>query len=493
MHGLCFRMLFHLRGETMVRGQPPGCIIYTIPNVVFTDAYQAELRKASANSPEIYVLASSTGDYSKLEPPPTSAWTNHMLLKWGALQMSRLAAQAGGETNESGISKRALAFAEIALPLVRHAQSVEPTNGTYWLAEAAVQFARKDDAAALAALRIAASNNVWRADMENTFTNMISLFLKAGLSKLDAVTAANLLSPTTSTLWLQTVIRHNFGRLMEAAVRRSDDEEFNRLFQLLVELRRASWDERSFEFLNMFRNSLSRDGLEDAMAVRIGIVIPPEPDRYDAESRIREKLRSQAFQDYLNRYGTVETFARFRGQADGNNTIRSLRKQLVRVHTDSLMLKWAISSTMGLFASLVLALLIVGVLSELPFLGLQGSARAFGYWPCGWRFWLTTVAAVALGTFVFTDVQLGLGLYTRGGLQLVSEPEHMSPRCEAFITALVICVIWFAALLSVRRTSKKPIHTWPFVIGLAALYCIVVIVAGIFRERTVEIVQSALF
>ncbi len=495
MHGMCLRMLFQLRGETMVQGQPPGCVIYTVPNVVFTEEHQAELRKTSATSPDNYALASSFGDYSKLEAPPVSTWTNHALLKWGALQLAWIAIQESERTNENRLTNEsATALREVVLQLVRHAQSVDPTNGAHWLAEAALQFAAKDDVAALTSLRSAASNKVWQADTENTFTHMTRLFVEAGFSKLDAAAVANNLSPTTYAMTLQTPIRRNMARLMESAVRERDDEEFNRLFQLLVSLRQARWDEKN----HMFDQSLPlfhlTDELVDAMAVRVGTTMPAvlgpdEPDTSDA----RRRLRQQVFQNFLDRYDDAQTVARYRGQSDSNDVIKSLRRELSRSHTRSLGYSWAMSTVAGMVAVLMLALLAVFILTELPFLWLRKGREAFGCWPRNWKFWLTVIAAVALGTFVFTEAQLAMGLHSIVGFRIDPEPEGMSAESVSLATALFLCVTWFAVLLSARKLSKKPMNSWLVIAGIAATYCTLTIVAGLLREQTVELIKSALF
>ena len=36
-HVLCLRWLLHLKGDTYVQGNPPGRVVYTVPNVQFTD------------------------------------------------------------------------------------------------------------------------------------------------------------------------------------------------------------------------------------------------------------------------------------------------------------------------------------------------------------------------------------------------------------------------------------------------------------------------
>jgi len=226
-HSLCLRLLFHLKGNTLVQGQVNEFDNFIIPNAQFTKEYQKQLRTNSNASLDDYLLATATGDYFEWEmPQPRESWTNHTALQWSAFRFAQIAIREKSSliNSMSADSTNALNIISCAQKTVRLAQSTAPTNGALWLAEAAIEFGDHDEAA-LAALRIAAQKTPWSADSESSFLYIVKLLETAGMPHLDSAIYANYYYRSDlQTLSVQGEIRQNLNRLMTNAIFEKDDQ-----------------------------------------------------------------------------------------------------------------------------------------------------------------------------------------------------------------------------------------------------------------------------
>ncbi len=270
-HVLCFRLLLHLRGNTFVQGQPPGCVIQTIPNVEFTEKYKTELRKRSKDSLDSFAIASAAGDFSQLEPPALdSSWTNHTLLEWAAFRMTSWMSLENLGTNQPPTNSLYIPYLRSARQAIQLAQSEDPTNGALWLAEAYLDFNEKKQPEARAALETAASNRQWNASLYPSISYIAKLLKKSGLSDLDAIIAANNESTWFSSMDISSGCRRNLEGLMTQALNEGDENGFLRGLKLWTDLRRADWTDEDPDIFNLFRNSRFSDDTINAMAKQIG-------------------------------------------------------------------------------------------------------------------------------------------------------------------------------------------------------------------------------
>jgi len=316
-HLLCIRLLLPLKGRTFVQGQPPGCIVYTIPNVQFTERHRQELRRNSSRSPDEFVLATAAGSFFELQPPPAATWTNHSLLEWGAIRCAWVYGSQELQTNQiGGIPTREglMAALRTTREIIRTAQGVYPTNGALWIAEALLDFREEADAAALDALRLAAGKGRWHAGTRDAFLHIFGLLEDAGLSKLDAAGEASDQMPDYFALGVQRRIEREIQRLMAEALNQTNDQRFFELLGLVVDLRKPDWVDRDATLQNRFRSSYAGDDLVNAMAKRMGR--EPLPEISSTNFAARSALRQEIFRDYLDRQAEQQTASRFLGQMD---------------------------------------------------------------------------------------------------------------------------------------------------------------------------------
>jgi hypothetical protein len=475
-HVLCVRLLFPFAGKTFVQGQPAGCILYTIPNVQFSERHCDELRHRSGRSPDDFALAVVTRDWPNLKIPATAVWTNHPLLEWAALRCSGLHSSAN-RTNALATNS--------ALELVRLAQSTDETNGSLWLAEALVLFDAQRDDEAIAALRTAAEKNTWSDGGENDFRYLSSLYQRAGFSELDAALEANISRADIFTLDIQGRIKAHLQRLMTDAIDSTNDSRFSALLNLLVELRKADWPARNVNLQNAFRFFVPADELLEAMRSRLNLKTEPSDD-YVKQQEFQQKV----FHDYLAFQTDQAVASRFWGQADMAQTEKKLRKEIrERFLFRRVMVAVVGADVSGGCAALFLYLFVIAMLQELPFTWLRKMNGVQGKWPRQPKFWIWALAMLAVGIALGRNFFLTLGLFNVVGLQAIDSSARVSASTEAFLMSIALCGVLFAAQFSIWKFVKKSENRWSMALVSGCAYFIAIAAMAYWRHQTVEAVS----
>lgn len=476
-------------------------MIETVPNVHFTAARRQELRNLSGRSPENYALACSTGDNFRLDFPAANKWANHPLLTWGATRLSWVAVhqrEAAEATNAFVSVAAADAIIATARQVIALAQRENPTNGALSLAEAAVCFAIHDDAAALAALETSASHPLWSADSEKSFTTLAKLYELASLSKLDAVSEANAQSPQTWAASLQGIIKKHLNRLMTAAVKVGEDDKFGKLLGLLVELRKVEWQDQHVDLWNNFRNFAASDEFIIAAAGRTGRAVPEhfftagnETESYYYENR---EFRTATFREFLKAQAAPQIAARFWGQDDAAGESRNFRRQLHHQQLVSIMPPWLVATGSGCLSLFIMGLLLVGVLSEVPYVLSKSPGPNFREWPCHRAFWFLSIMAMVAGSFFIFRIFSALGVAdsNESGFGLHQNHSTINPDIQRLLLAVLLAGCWQLILLLAWIMEKKPVRlsSWPVIAVLAEFYFVAILLAGFFRSATVEVIRS---
>lgn len=500
-HVLCARLLLHISRETFVQGQPPGCVIQTLPNVQFTEKRRQDLRVRSTNSLEDFMLANATGDYSGVEAPAAeAAWSNHPLLEWAALRLTWISCREYSHLNSTNsFETNAVAMAAVknARLTLQYALTASPTNGALWLAEAYICFAEGQNQAALHALQIAATNPIWSAALEAEFLFIKELLHNAGLSELDAAIGANRQLSDTSALEIQGRCSRSIGQLMLVAVNENNDRQFTMLLQLLVQLRRAEWSCRSEFTFNSFRRFRFGNDLINGMAKQMGKEPLPESDGlpyeqfHKTQEQVRE-LREQIFQGYLNQHADPITVARFLTQSEDYKTEKALRLENRQLHFQSTMWAWLYTNLAGVGAILALSSLAIAFLFEIVIWALRQYSNPSGKLPRHGRFWITASLVVIASTAVFANFWIACGIGSKGGFGPVEPPPLISPNLQGLLLALLLCSAWFSVLFLDWKNSKSPIKPYLLTLFFAFVYLAFVFAMAYFRFESAEKIAAAL-
>jgi hypothetical protein len=471
-HLLCLRLLLPLHGKTFVQGEPGGCIIYTIPNVQFSESYRNELIRNSRRTADDFASAFATQDWASLRAPTPSAFTNHPLLQWAALTCSYLQSSYHSNTLNN----------QEASELVRVAQAANQTNGALWLAEALVSFDAGSDTAAVNALRMAAEKRNWMTDSENNFHYLSTLYQNAGLSQLDAAIEANNSLSEGFALAIQSKIKEHLRQLMTQAVNSGNDNEFLNLLNLLVELRKADWPEGNFRLQNVFRFFAAEDDLSEAMRKRMKL----EPESSSDYGKQRE-FQQKVFRDYLAVQENQTVVSRFWGQADLVQTERKLRREINDEFSYQreapLMLGTNLS---GVFGALLLYLLVVATLQKSPFVWLRKSGAVPGKWPRKPKFWTHAMLMLMVGLAIGTHFFLALGVFAETGFPASEATPIVDSFTKALLTSGVLSGMGFFLWFAIWKDVKKPVSFWYAMSFPGYAYLIAIVAMAYLRFQIVE-------
>ena len=490
-HSLCFRLLLHLKGDTFVRGQSSGCIIYTIPRVEFTPLRIEAVRNHSKDSIEAYALAAATGDYTRIESPVVdSSWTNHPLLEWMALRLVWIS-ESQRDTNNAAALKLFPATAKSARKAVHLAQSVDATNGALWLAEACLDFDEGRDADALVALQIAASNKVWNANSSVSFSNLASLYQKAGLSELDAAGQANWVGADTSPLALQGSCSRHLERLMTKAINNNQDADFLRQLEILTGLRRAEWEDKNSRIWNSI--SIGRrypDDLINAMAAKLGR--KPQPTVDDKGYSQRRELSRQLFQDFFNQISDQRLAAIYLTQGERYRTEKRLRAEISENEYWPLLWWGLFASLAGMCAPLLLTLLVVLFVVELAAWKFDQTGMDFRV-AMRQRKYLIKLSCAVLGfALLMSNYSVSISLNAGGGFGPIEPPPFIHPDVVDFLVWLAVpaAVILAAYLFGDKvRIQIKFKHGQLTAVAFGA-YLILILLMAFCRHQLAGVLMS---
>jgi hypothetical protein len=470
-HVLCLRLVFPAQGKTFVRGQPSGCISYTIPNVQFSDGYRAELIANANRSPNDFALAATTSEWCDLQFPPAQLWTNHPLLNWGALTCGYTA--SAYRTNDHDRSE--------AENIIKIAEAAQPDNGALWLAEALFRFDQHHDEAAVAALELAVKKTNWMTSNKQNFEHLTALYQDAGLSQLDATLAANLASCENPLQMIQMKLKSNLSGLMVAAIDSSNDDEFLNLLTLLVDLRKIDWKDGSTFLRNTFGWFGADDELFEAMRKRLGVESQTFSD-YSKERIFREEV----FRDYLARQTNQMIVGRFWGQADLAVTEKNLRGQMQGGFLFRREMIAASSvSLSGFSTALFLYVLFIVILPALPLIWLRRVGEIHGSWPKRPAFWVLMMASTTIGVVIGIRFFLNLGMFSEVGLMLETSKE-MSPLLKSILLSLLLCGCFSLIRIVGWKVAKESANPKYDFMVLGCVYLAGIIAMAYFRSELVD-------
>ena len=484
LHSLTWRLLFHIPGEhTFVQGQPPGCTIFVVPNVRFTDEYRNWIIENASSSPEAYLLASHSVCHSPDLPPPNS-WRDSPYVGWAACKYA-VDAQIAARLSVRDDATTAALSPEIqrqiadARTVIQFAQEEHPGNGALWLADAALHWAEHDRQATLASLRTAASKNDWDYGTD-AHMHAIELLRHLGFSRLDAA------SEPYWTVMLPLRLRNSaadaLNDMMADAADQNDDAAFENLATLRRDLQRV--DQRIPEAKNALRRIVPYCGissLNEAMARRLGAEIPDDATIAAAE---RKAIAARVAHDFL----TANLPPQLAGDLLDANDHENLQTTLNV--TSSITVVTLIARLGGMLSLIFLAFVIAGLLFELPYITRQNGfvIRTITLSSYSSRFWLANcfiVAVASLAIYSAFDSSIQeLGM--RCSLDRTwFTPERMNPLSAMSFAVLGATVRLITYILP--RLSK--IYTcilW----SLPCLYLELIAVTAHWREHTVNLITE---
>ena len=434
---LCVRLLLHLSGKTVVQGQPPGCVIYIVPNVIFSDAHGAELLRRAGDSPDDYFRARAVRR-DVAAGPPMEMWRGHPLIECAvASAMERLPHALPPAKGAPKAAPDLDARVQHATEIVALAQQTCPQNGALWLAEARLLFLRNANEEGLAACRTALQKGNWQIRSPGAVSYLKALLLASGLSDLDAMIEATAQCDRGLAM-LEFPVQARLGTLMADAVRGGEREKFRDLLSLRREIRNAHWSDSKWK---AFSKLTEARRLAEAMEVSAGRPALEKPK--DHEKAIEEQ--SRIVHAYLaTNFG--EAFAESTLNED-EAAVARLTSERNHWQTDpALLLSGGLSTVLGDIALLLLSLLLTAF-AIWPAVHLARSADAAGR-PLhrSTRLIIASLAAIGVGTVLLTgwDVavhqKVGLrGDRTPADTDLRIRVMHMLP-----VALGCLCIsLWF--------------------------------------------------
>jgi hypothetical protein len=491
---LCLRWLLHWNAHTTVQGRFDGYGGgFCIPKVQFTPEYEQVLRERSTNSLEDFFLATPT-EYKRAGfcpnlPPVESAWTNSPLLP----SMTFLMAVRSTVTN----SAHALSpeYLNSVRTMMRLARMTDPANGAYSQAEACFDFAVHDNQAALQALWTSCSNRNWTICLAATFSGYSSLFQRAGLSKLDAAVQAVRMAPFENSYFPQHNQKYLDG-LMIQAVSDGKPQEFVKLLQLLVELRRADWSDKYPDIYNVYRRFRPSDRLVEAMAVPLEMNLATNwaDLPYDQANHVDQvkAIRQRVFQGYLNRYADPVTVTVFNTQSESYQTESHLKNQIWELGSQSGS-SFAIGSQVaGGSSLLLLSLLCSALMFNVIYWRLKRRAGQGRRWWCDPLFWILFLGAIFLNTVIFSsflnllklaDISAPAKVIEIAKLFDIHPPGISAPGIACFF------FLFFSAGLAYRlrqwKRGRLQNSSWKAVRLFAVAYLVAILAMAFFRSQLV--------
>jgi hypothetical protein len=485
MHVLITRLLFHLNlnGNTYVRGQPLGCVVYPIPNVQFTQRGRSNIIASAQLSPDAFLLATLlTRD--PLDLPPASAWKDCSVVEWSALAVAgripSLGHSSSPRTNDPVLLRD-------SLEVVRTTQQTHPQNGVLWLAEAHLQFALDEDEQAIQALQTALQRGHWNRQIGPAFLHVRKLLEAQGLPQFDASTEATVDLATRFVIHkLQQDIEHS----MMSAVTSEDDARFRSLVSLVTQLQQQKWEDKN---VTAYLASLSfpafgpHKDLLDVMAKRLGR--PPVPDFKKTKFTEVEEAERTIFRDYLDAYAGPELANNL---LRGNETVvQQLKQRQESLFAEDKRIMWlGLGSAISAFFSLcALALLLTAFVMNVAFILIPASQFSVKTLLRTPRFWLLSSVAVAAGICLFTS--LLEAVFQHVGFPGPTRKDYwISPCWDHVIVASSICLVWFAFKIRWHWREKPPRWFPMSLAGFGFIYLVAVCFTAWTRFQYVQWVAS---
>lgn len=446
-----FRLLFHLRGShTEVIGQPPGCVIRIVPEVRFTQAYCHELAAAEGSSARGYILSRSTRARTDAFPP-ASAWKDHPLIGWAAMD---------GANQMLGINFRTDAHHDYEPRLltrderqqyelnvwdtIRLAQDSSPDDGGAWLAEAVVLLQAGQRREAMDAIREAIQRPAWQDTRRTALPYAAPMLIEQGLSRLDACMMVGWMTRMGGTEALLGRIYEALFAQIEECVETGDDRSLANLVLAISELGRVGRESLRLPWRATPKDRWSC--LLPAMAAAYGISLPPS-DNYEAREQIAEELVYR----YLEDHAGIEITDCFRQEHREQEALRIQRCAECRSRRNDLGAAM-LSSMFAQLALLLMAILISGLAAEV-FAALARPITVPGGCKLTARFCLVmpiAFACITLLAFSATD-----GIFQPVGLRVECEPPILTPSQENLLASAGMAFVVLATRVAATRR-----HVW---------------------------------
>lgn len=464
---LCIRLLFRWAGDVWVQGQPESCSLEMVPNSQLSERAKQRVLAEATNSADAYIAATAATKWPKTSPS-AEAWRGHPLLAWAAWKFTwgHHIQIRYGKTNDP---MRCGVAAEQALGVVRIAQESMTNNGALWLAEACLQFDRRETNAALAALQEAVRRTNWTMLRRQTYSELVSRYRALGLSHVDAAIDVN----RNEVEIPESLINAHLSDAMIGNV--GYDERSRDFFMLAQQLRNVPWADPRYQARNKRQYSLGGSDFAEAVMKHRGITNSSR-DEYSAKAKVqRELVLSNYFADLVG----VDAARR---HLDGAAAVQARTKHVREVEWDA---EWKptlrhvgfslVGGAVSLFATglfLVNGLLFIVSTALSKWVNLESSWLRRGAIPLP-----VAVLAGWLAYGAFNAFSAEVGLRTGG------EPEGLPREAGDLIWATAVAGLWFGwALL---RNRKRPPCAY-----IGCIYATVILFTTFERAQVVEMIAA---
>jgi hypothetical protein len=464
-YALCVRLILPFKTKCEVNGQIPGCIVFVVPNVRFTDVETAHQLTDSNRSPDDFALAFANSGYHGIDFPPPGTWQSHPVLQWGALIETYCLIEERSATDKTMLVPQQRR-AQIVRETLRLAEQECPTNGALWLAEASLDFLGQNETGAVSNLTTAASKENWIWGDANTTLYLTKLGRRSGLSKLDsalAASAANNYQP----LELQHYLLQNIKSLMVDSLNQTNFSKFSKLFATVVELRTASWTDLGTP--NSFRSFTPGDEVIAAMS-------NSDPRMHSGLTNIvsfeaRRSASSDAFDDFLTRHASLSDVARYFGQRDVHQQERELKRDYRYNHEKPPLIAYAVCSLSGYVAMATLVLSVALLILEIPFL-IQKKRSVL---------WAAQIAAILVAIAFTSYAGTRIGWEAEVGLQTGPAPT-IGYVGRSIIIAVVMSLACWLLLVIGRKIKPDALRNGRVAMSALAAFLVSGVLMAICRE-----------
>jgi hypothetical protein len=436
------RMLFPLQGDIIAQGQIPSCEVMTIPNSVFSPAYEAQLESRSGDSPDIFAMARRT-KLDEMALPPVEMWRAHPLQRWAAFH---LASTLYAERHAPDFRDRAANVMAYARIVLNEAREAEPANGALALAAASVHFSWDEDEEAIVALKDAVQLGNWHLGNTEAMLHRKRLFEQLGLTELDAQFATMGRPLDMYARIVSQNIVDGLKRKMTIAVDAGDKDEFLSLFHLLKSLQAQRWSDHGMwnEIKHVHMDLWLPD--EQLIPAIMRSLNRPIPDR-SLGFRQTDRIQTEAAHDFLIQFARVpEAEASFSGSPD--HALKAHSDHMCNAGWRARLLAHFWASVWGSMGLITLCFVIACLLGQAL---LQCVGRVAG-WPRGKR--------IAAAVLMFATAAVVGIILLEGPVRGVTQQAGMGqvrltyqPYVDAFaLSTYVFMLAWLGSLNSIPQS-----------------------------------------
>lgn len=465
LHWLNARLLLNINpGETIVAGQPIGCVEYNVPSVQLREARIDELATHAATSIDAYLIVSMHRFYLGVIPDDRTCNGDH-LIEWTAMTAASEMFVAASTTDVPQD------LSEPALHVIHRAQHLHPSNGALWLAEALVHFTNGADDAGLAALQCAGDRPRWHSGKQRAFVRVSTLLEQRGLPSIDAIRK----SEYSSFPWLHTrELRDHVEQLMRDSVRTGQDTAFASLLAVWGRLNQCKWENSEYPKAGI---GIPR---ERELYIAMAEAIEANPPDYNKHPFPEDAERRLAFKFVHQKLGcdqAYELLELYRVNRELVHACREFNGRPLAPHHFS----WYSARSCGIAGMLSLVLFLALMVTRLPFpLATRGRFIHVAVWRSG-VFWFTAVLALAVGGFLIHRVCV---LTTHVPRWWALQEKPILTETQTITILLILLMILVFALRTVVTPQGRRAVNAACIIPLLA-YVLLTCVGAHFRSEWV--------